>query len=88
MSVLETQIGFLSEADSLKGVSRQTLLHDVVEIDAGDTFVDDETGLASTSEREEKAAKRLFADKPRFRGLWAYAEWLLDESVRLGILRA
>jgi len=40
------------------------LIHDVVEIDAGDTYAYDEVNLATQKDREEKAAKRLFGILP------------------------
>ena len=40
------------------------LIHDIVEIDAGDTFAYDEVGLATQKEREEKAADRIFGLLP------------------------
>ena len=40
------------------------LIHDIVEIDAGDTFAYDEAGLATQKEREEKAADRIFGLLP------------------------
>ncbi len=51
------------------------LLHDIVEIDAGDTFVYDEAAMAGKSERERRAAERLFGLLPedqarQFRDLW------------------
>ena len=52
------------------------LLHDIVEIDAGDTFAyDDGDAAASKRAREEAAADRLFGLLPsatgqRFRNLW------------------
>mgnify|MGYP005921709743 CR=1 FL=1 len=36
------------------------LIHDIVEIDAGDTYAYDTAGLATQAEREEKAAERIF----------------------------
>ena len=36
------------------------LIHDIVEIDAGDTYAYDSKGLETKEEREEQAAKRLF----------------------------
>lgn len=55
--------------------ARMLLFHDVVEIDAGDTFIHDESGNASKAEREEKAAERLYGMLPpdqaeEFRALW------------------
>ncbi|MGA4845754.1 HD domain-containing protein [Streptomyces sp. G5(2025)] len=51
------------------------LVHDLVEIYAGDTFLYDTTGAADQEEREQRAARRLFAMLPadqhsRFRALW------------------
>lgn len=40
------------------------LIHDIVEIDAGDTFAFDATAKASQSERENEAATRLFGLLP------------------------
>lgn len=44
------------------------LIHDVVEIDAGDTYAYDETALATQAEREAKAAVRLFGLLPEDQG--------------------
>ena len=51
------------------------LVHDIVEIDAGDTFAYDTTGYADKEAREQKAADRLFGLLPddqrdRLRSLW------------------
>jgi putative hydrolase of HD superfamily len=51
------------------------LIHDVVEIDAGDTFAYDAARLADQHEREARAADRIFgllpADQAReYRALW------------------
>jgi putative hydrolase of HD superfamily len=51
------------------------LVHDIVEIDAGDTFAYDVDGNADRAEREAAAADRLFALLPadqagRLRDLW------------------
>jgi putative hydrolases of HD superfamily len=40
------------------------LAHDIVEIDAGDTYIYDEQAAATQEEREEAAARRLFALLP------------------------
>lgn len=40
------------------------LIHDVVEIDAGDTYAYDATGAITQKEREEKAAQRIFGLLP------------------------
>lgn len=51
------------------------LIHDIVEVDAGDTFAYDEEGKETQREREEKAAERLFGILPedqaqKFREIW------------------
>ena len=40
------------------------LIHDIVEIDAGDTYAYDTRNLATQNEREEKAASRIFGMLP------------------------
>lgn len=40
------------------------LIHDIVEIDAGDTYAYDTEGLKTQKEREEKAADRIFGLLP------------------------
>lgn len=56
-------------------VIRMLLIHDIVEIDAGDTFAYDEAGMATQHERESIAASRIFGLLPPdqasdFRALW------------------
>jgi len=56
-------------------VVQMVLVHDLVEIDAGDTFIYDAEGNAGKTDRERAAADRIFALLPddqrtRFRGLW------------------
>ena len=51
------------------------LIHDIVEIDAGDTYAYDDSAKATQHEREERAADRLFGMLPEdqakdLRGLW------------------
>jgi putative hydrolase of HD superfamily len=51
------------------------LVHDLIEIDAGDTYAFDEEAAKSKREREVAAAERIFALLPEaqckeFRGLW------------------
>ena len=60
--------------DVLK-VMTMVLIHDAVEIDAGDTYAYDTAGNATKREREVKAADRIFHLLPKdqeeyFRGLW------------------
>lgn len=60
--------------DTLK-VIKMVLLHDVVEIDAGDTYLYDEEGYKSKAEREEKAAQRIFGLLPDDQRDEYYALW-------------
>ena len=62
------------------------LVHDLVEVYAGDTFAYDEEGKKTQRERELAAADRLYAQLPaelgrRFRSLWdEFEEWGSAES--------
>lgn len=60
--------------DVLKTVT-MILLHDVVEIDAGDTYAFDEVGKQTQRQREEKAAQRLFGLLPEDQGEKCRALW-------------
>jgi len=56
-------------------VLKMLLLHDLVEIDAGDTFAYDTARMADQHEREARAADRIFGLLPadqaaEFRALW------------------
>ncbi|MCW3997020.1 MAG: HD domain-containing protein [Candidatus Bathyarchaeota archaeon] len=56
-------------------VVKMLLIHDLVEIDAGDTFCYDDKACRSQNEREQKAAKRIFNLLPEdqaqeLRSLW------------------
>ncbi|HOR29713.1 MAG TPA: HD domain-containing protein [Candidatus Sumerlaeota bacterium] len=56
------------------------LLHDLVEIDAGDTFVYDEAAHADKAAREEAAADRIFGLLPEEQGRRLRALWEEFES--------
>ena len=60
--------------DVLKTVM-MLLIHDLVEIDAGDTYAYDEEGKKTQREREEKAAKRIFGLLPEEQGEKLMALW-------------
>lgn len=51
------------EIDLLKTIT-MLLIHDIVEIDAGDTYAYDEAAKASQPEREQRAAERIFGLLP------------------------
>jgi putative hydrolases of HD superfamily len=56
-------------------VIRLVLVHDLVEIDAGDTFIYDEAGNAGKAAREQKAADRLFGLLPEEQGKTFMVLW-------------
>ena len=62
------------EVDVLK-VMTMVLLHDLVEIDAGDTYAYDTVAAASKREREVKAADRIFGMLPEDQGNYFRALW-------------
>lgn len=54
---------------------KMVLVHDIVEIDAGDTYCYDDEGNTTKADREQRAAGRLFGLLPKeqeeeFRSLW------------------
>lgn len=65
----------MEEKADITKVIIMVLIHDLVEIDAGDTYAYDEEGAQSKREREEKGADRIFGMLPKdqgemFRALW------------------
>lgn len=56
-------------------VMKMVLIHDLVEIDAGDTFAYDEKGYQDKAEREEKAADRIFNFLPAEQAEEIYQLW-------------
>ena len=65
----------MEEKADLTKVMIMVLIHDLVEIDAGDTYAYDEKGAQTKREREVKAADRIFGLLPEdqgqyFRELW------------------
>ena len=66
---------YANEEVDLAKVIPMVLLHDLVEIDAGDTYAYDQAGLATQRARETTAADRIFGMLPedqgiKFRNLW------------------
>ena len=66
---------YMEEDVDLVKVMTMVLIHDLVEIDAGDTYAYDEKGAVTKRDREEKAADRIFGLLPEdqgeeFRNLW------------------
>lgn len=67
--------GYANEPiDVLKTVT-MLLIHDIVEIDAGDTYAYDEEAKKTQSEREERAAERIFGLLPEEDGRALYDLW-------------
>ena len=62
------------EADVLK-VILMVLIHDLVEIDAGDTYAYDAKGAETKRAREEAAAERIFGILPEDQGLYFRELW-------------
>lgn len=62
------------EVDVLK-VMTMVLVHDLVEIDAGDTYAYDDIGAVTKREREVKAADRIFGMLPKDQGNYLRALW-------------
>lgn len=56
------------------------LIHDLVEIDAGDTYAYDEEGKKTQADREKKAADRIYGLLPKERGKMLYDLWLEFEE--------
>jgi len=66
MAVLLSE--YACEGVDVGRVVKMVLIHDLVEIDAGDTFCYDEAGNATKAEREAEAADRIFGLLPRDQG--------------------
>lgn len=61
---------------------KMALIHDIVEVDAGDTYCYDEAGNATRAAREEAAAARLFGLLPECQGRELAALWREFEDRR------
>ena len=66
---------YANEKVDLLKVMKMLLIHDVVEIDAGDTYIYDKASNEGKVDREREAAKRIFGLLPEdqaeeFRELW------------------
>lgn len=75
------------EPVDLSTVIKMLLIHDIVEIDAGDTFAYDEAGHTDKDAREQQAADRLFGLLPddqskELRALWDEFEALVTPEAR------
>lgn len=81
----------IRELDMLK-VLKIIMLHDIIEIYAGDTFAYDIQGHSDKAEREKKAAIRIFGMLPEdqgieFRNLWdEFEEGITPEAKFAGAM--
>lgn len=66
---------YSNEEADLSRVIPMVLIHDLVEIDAGDTYAYDAVGTATQKERENKAADRIFSMLPADQGEWLRELW-------------
>jgi len=66
---------YAAEDVDIARVLTMHLIHDLVEIDVGDTFAYDETGQSDREERERAAAKRIFGLLPADQGASMLALW-------------
>lgn len=66
---------YADEPVDVMRVVKMLLVHDIVEIDAGDTFAYDEAGHGDKSERENTAAERIFGLLPDEQGEELKALW-------------
>jgi putative hydrolase of HD superfamily len=67
------------EIDVLRTIS-MLLIHDLVEIDAGDTYAYDEAGKKTQSRRERRAADRIYGLLPEDQRKKLYDLWLEFEE--------
>jgi putative hydrolase of HD superfamily len=67
------------EIDVLHTIS-MLLIHDLVEIDAGDTYAYDEAAKKTQGERERRAADRIYGLLPEDQGKKLYDLWLEFEE--------
>ena len=60
--------------DLLK-VIKMVIIHDIVEVDAGDTYIHDKDALKNKKQREVEAAKRLFGILPQAQAQELHELW-------------
>lgn len=74
MALILSEYANEREIDLLR-VVKMLLVHDLVEIDAGDTYAYDETGNTDKAQREQAAAHRLFSMLPSDQAEELHALW-------------
>lgn len=66
---------YANEEVDLGKVIPMVLIHDLVEIDAGDTYAYDEAGAKTKAARERAAADRIYGLLPKDQGEWLRELW-------------
>jgi putative hydrolase of HD superfamily len=66
---------YANEKIDVTKVVKMALVHDIVEIDAGDTFMYDTVGALDKAEREQRAAERIFNLLPADQAVEMRALW-------------
>ena len=66
---------YSNEEVDIARVVPMVLIHDLVEIDAGDTYAYDEKGAQTKREREVNAAERIFGLLPEDQGIYFRELW-------------
>lgn len=69
-----------NESLSIVRVLKMLFIHDIVEIDAGDTFAYDTTGYLDKFERENAAAERIYGLLPKDQRDELFALWIEFEE--------
>ena len=64
-----------NEPVDVANVVKMVLIHDIVEIDAGDTFLYDTVGQQDKASREQQAATRIFGLLPEDQAAEIFALW-------------
>lgn len=81
---------YFGDVDVAK-VMKMTLMHDLVEIDAGDTYCYDEEGYKDKDEREQKAAERVYGLLPddqakEFKEIWREFEEGITQEAKFAVI--
>lgn len=71
---------YANEPVDLLQVVKMLLIHDIVEIDAGDTYAYDDAAIATQAEREQQAAERIYHILPEDQAQELMALWQAFEA--------
>ncbi len=71
---------YSNEKIDLSRTMSMVIVHDIIEIDAGDTYAYDDKGNATKAERERKAADRIFGILPEDQAEYFMNLWLEFED--------